>query len=176
MKSESNRIANHRAALRWGGFVVGLLTLQVIVGVVAIILATNDPSAAVLPDYYDKALHWDNQKEAEAASRELGWKFTLLAMQEGDKTGIQGQLKDGDGSPISIASGTLELYHHSRASQIDKITLPPSSQGTFGISGCLPQDGLWQANLDVTDANGKRFVNSQVMMVKTPDASVRIGS
>ncbi|TWU38440.1 FixH family protein [Novipirellula artificiosorum] len=176
MNSESNRIANHRAAIRWGGFVVALLTAQVAVGVVAVVLATNDPSAAVLPDYYEKALHWDDQVQAEAASRELGWKLTLLPMKEGSKVGLQGQLLDVDGAPISIASGTLELYHHSHASEIDRIQLPVSSEGTFGITGCVPIDGLWQANIDLVDSDGNRFVQSQVVMVHNPKHSNSEGS
>ncbi|TWU45232.1 FixH [Novipirellula aureliae] len=162
---ESNRIANHKAALRWGGFVVALLTVQVLVGVYAIYLASGDPSVAALPNYYENALNWDEKVKAEAFSRELGWTLVLGAIEDGGTVGLQGKLTDKDGSPVSIASGTIELYHHARASEIDQIRLKPSSEGTFGIVGCLPTDGLWQVNGKFTNGDGTEFVDSRVLMV-----------
>jgi len=164
--SESHRIANRKAALRWGGFVVALLTVQVLVGFYAIYLASRDPSVAALPNYYEEALNWDEKVKAEASSRELGWTLVLGPMEDAGTVGLQGKLTDKDGSPVPIASGTIELYHHARASQIDQIKLKPSSEGTFGIVGCLPTDGLWQVNGKFTSGNGTEFVDSRVLMVE----------
>ena len=64
MNAETQK-ANRRAAWRWGGFVVGLLSLQVAGGITAIVLATGDESVAVVPNYHEKSLQWD----AEVAVR-----------------------------------------------------------------------------------------------------------
>ncbi len=52
----------------WGGMVIGLLVLQVVMSVGAAIFAVSSGSNDVVPDYYQKAIHFDELKAAEAAS------------------------------------------------------------------------------------------------------------
>lgn len=53
---------NRAAAWRWGALVVAMLGLQLCLGIVAIVLATNQNAAVIIPDYYNRALHWDETK------------------------------------------------------------------------------------------------------------------
>ncbi|MEW4456020.1 FixH family protein [Bremerella sp. JC817] len=45
--------------LVWVGMIVGLLVLQIVMSVTAAIIATNSHSNDIVPDYYQKALHYD---------------------------------------------------------------------------------------------------------------------
>ncbi len=51
--------ASRRAAWRWGGAVVVMLGLQILLGVTAITLATRPDADRVIDDYYGKAMRWD---------------------------------------------------------------------------------------------------------------------
>ena len=52
MTADEQRRYSRRAAWRWGTLVVTFLTLQVGIGVAAIVLSTGDRSVAIEPDYY----------------------------------------------------------------------------------------------------------------------------
>ncbi|GAA4468263.1 FixH family protein [Novipirellula rosea] len=173
---EFNRIANRNAAIRWGGLVVGLLTLQVAVGVIAIMLATGDPSAAVLPDYYQKSLDWDNQRSSETASHELGWKIALVPIPGQHNATLQGVLTDADGEPVRIASGTVHMYHYARAADVKTFSIQANSNGVVVAEDCFPVDGLWQIDIDVTNDQDQRFVHSQDILVTQTQRRLTKGS
>src|SRR6056297_599142 len=118
MNIEQARIENRRAAWRWGSLVVGMLTVQVVAGAFAIRLATRDPSVAVVPDYYQKALDWDDHVALRRASQKLGWDV-LLQQIDLDKpySGLQIDVVDRSGRPVPLKSGSVRLYSHVRANQ-----------------------------------------------------------
>ena len=164
--NELEQRANRNAAIRWGGFVVGLLTLQVAGGAAAIYLATGDPSVAVVPDYHQKALDWDKQVELEQTSRELGW---LIDVQVNKPTaGLQIKLTD-EGSEIEIDHGTVQLYHHARAGDVRRLHYPSESTGSIVFPASFDREGIWQVELDVTDIMGNRFVHSQDIVFSRSD-------
>lgn len=53
-------IAEVNAKWLWGGVVVGLLTMQILMCVVAAILAVQSEATNVLPDYYEKAVQYES--------------------------------------------------------------------------------------------------------------------
>lgn len=61
-KNERIAKSNRWAAWRWGSLVVGMLGLQLVLGFVAVSLATNNDAAAVIPNYYEKSLQWDDDR------------------------------------------------------------------------------------------------------------------
>ena len=165
MRSEPNRIANRNAAIRWGGFVIGLLSLQVLIGVFAVMLATGDPSAAVVPDYYQKALHWDEKVKAEAESAKLGYKLLLTSVKSDPGVSLQAQLLNQNQRPVQIQSGTIRLFHHARGSDVTEALIDPTESGSVFLANSFSVDGLWQVEFDAKDQHGNRFVDSQVVMV-----------
>lgn len=164
MSQEQNRLANRSAALRWGGFVVGLLSVQVLGGVFAIYLATGDPSVAVVPDYHEKALNWDEQIELQKQSAELNWNVQLNVTPAEAGQSLVMQIKDDDGGFVRIKSGSVQIYHHARAGAV--LRVPVSSPGEpIVVKDCFSRSGLWQIDMDLVDANGKRFVASKSVNV-----------
>ena len=53
-----------RAKLIWGGVVVGFLSLEIVMCLVAITLSSGDESFAVVPGYHEQALQWDETRAA----------------------------------------------------------------------------------------------------------------
>lgn len=156
--------ASRNAAWRWGSIVVGLLSLQVALGVAAIMLATGDESVAVIPNYHEKALNWDKEVALRTASKELGW-VAQIDQTEGTSTaGLQLRLRDRNGQLVQIESGTLEIYRHARANDTKRIELP-SAEVALTMDDCFDAEGHWQVSLDVLDVDGNRFVDSQQLFV-----------
>ena len=158
--------ANRRAAIRWGAFVVGLLSLQVAGGAFAIFLATSDESVAIVPNYHQQALNWDQHVALQSASTKLGWN---AAMSQFDgETGVAGlriRLRDRDGGPVEIASGEIEIYRHARAATVRRVAIPAGAADSIDLGQCFDASGLWQVAIDVTDSDGNRFVDSQEIYV-----------
>jgi nitrogen fixation protein FixH len=168
-----NDIANRRAARRWGAFVIGLLSLQVIGGAFAIFLATGDESVAVVPNYHQQALDWDQQVAIRNASAKLGWvaEMSQLDAQAGS-AGLRISLRDRDGQIVEIQSGTLEIYRHVRAGNVRRVAIPSGAPEAIDLSHCFDASGLWQVTFDVSDAAGNRFVDSQELDVRLPASDV----
>ncbi|WDI40572.1 FixH family protein [Bremerella sp. P1] len=59
-QSVETAIAEVNAKWLWGGVVIGLLVMQIVMCVVAAILAVQSEATNVLPDYYEKAVHYEN--------------------------------------------------------------------------------------------------------------------
>ena len=158
--------ANRRAAMRWGAFIVGLLSLQVAGGAFAIFLASSDESVAVVPNYHQQALNWDQQVALRDASAKLGWN---AAMSQFDgETGVAGlriQLRERDGGRVEIEAGTIEIYRHVRAGEIRRVAIPAGAPDAIELGQCFGESGLWQVSVDVTDSQGNRFVDSREMDV-----------
>lgn len=167
--------ANRRAAWRWGGFVVGLLSLQVAGGIFAIMLATGDESVAVVPDYHQKALQWDQEMAVQEASRQLGWTFDLQVISQDAEDRSDGSpgmslfLTDKNDVPVTIEQGTIQIYRHVRAADVRTVALPKGTTGKVELTKCFPNPGLWQVSLDVTDNSGNRFTASRELDVQIRD-------
>ena len=164
------QVANRRAAWCWGSFVVGLLTLQVTGGVIAIVLAGSDQSVAVVPDYYQKALKWDEEVAIRAASDRLGW-VAQMNQTDGEQglAGLEVRLRNESGQLVKFDTGTLEIYRHVRAGDVRRVALPAASEGAIQLDNCFDASGLWQISLDVEDAAGNRFVESrEINITLTP--------
>jgi nitrogen fixation protein FixH len=159
--------ANRSAAWRWGAFIVSLLGLQVIGGIMAIVLASSDESVAVVPNYHQKALKWDEEVAQRSASRALGWTVDVSQVDEAaSAAGLRIALSDRRGKPIDLLSGKLEIYRNARASDVHRVEVPPGSYGLLELSGCFDVGGRWQVMLDVTDRAGNRFTCSHELYVR----------
>ncbi len=160
------RRLNRNAAWRWGSLVVGLLTLQVIGGVTSIILATSDESVAVIPDYHQKALRWDEEMSVRAASAKLGWSTDLATHGRGMNLSVF----DQDGNRVAIASGKIEWYHLAKAAKVNRFDVNSVPTGSIDLQRCFDADGRWNVTLDLLDEQGNRFVHAQEIYV-TIDSS-----
>ena len=167
MSKESDATASRNAALRWGGFVVALLGLQVAGGAAAIYLASNDPSAAVVPNYHEKALNWDREIELQQSSADLNWQVQLDVTAGVRNQGLVVQIKDDAGKYVQIQRGDVRLYHHSRAGKILRVPVALHSAEPIVVADCFPRPGLWQVELDIVDEQGNHFVDSQELRVGT---------
>lgn len=169
MNQSELKAANRRAAWTWGSFVVGLLGLQVAGGVYSVILASSDDSVAVVPDYHEKALKWDEEIAIRRASDELGWSCDIQAVPvsaDQAATGLVAILKDQEGKLIDVQNGTLRWYQHVRANDVAELSIPSGRLTTIRLDDCFDANGLWDVLIDVTDRSGNRFVHTVTIKIE----------
>jgi len=112
----------------------------------------DDPSFALEPDYYRKAVAWDTRRELERASQALGWHAELDAELGRQARGIdlRVQLRGGRGEPLTGAALRVQAFANARAARVLEAVLQETAPGTYSAE--LPSSvlGLWEFRLEAT--------------------------
>ncbi len=140
--------------------VLGLLGAHMVFIFTAITLGTGDPSFAVVPDYYEKAVDYDEHKALLARSTALGWSVELLPSTLADVKGqreLMLRLRDAEGQPVEGAEVQVTGYHLARAGEPIEMNCVQTLPGVYRGQGKMGREGFWQFEIDVS-ADGLRFV------------------
>ncbi len=146
-----------RARWFWGSAIVGLLGLQVLIGVGSILLSIGDPSVAIVPNYHQKALDWDAAQRARHLLDQLGWQ---VATSVGPVTAseqrrlVHIRVRDANGNSVSGLNITGSLYHHARGSDIHALRFIESETGGYSATTSLVAAGMWQVQLQIEGEHG----------------------
>ena len=158
-----------RRHMKWPLIVIGLLTGHVSVMVVAVVIATHDKSFAVLPDYYQKAVHWDDTQAELRASERLGWQCAFTPSADVDPLGrrsVTFTLVDAAGKGIAGADVQVTYFHHARPAELLKATLQTDQSGRATQTIPMRNEGFWQVNVRASK-DGQKFVQTTTPFVST---------
>lgn len=152
----------------WPGLVVCILGISFTFAGVTMYVAMTDPSFSVEPDYYQKALDWDQTARQRELNEQLAW---AAAISVGDAHGplnlrdLTMTLTDDQGDAIENARVTLHAFHHARRNESLDATLEAGDgAGVYSASMPIKRDGLWEFRL-VVDHDGRRFTSDQQLWV-----------
>jgi nitrogen fixation protein FixH len=127
----------------WPHFIFVLLGVNFVVVGVTLYFALSDSSFAVEPDYYRKALAWDQSARQLEASARLGWKADIRA----DRSAVQVNLSDATGAPLVGAQVEITCFAHTRAADRSLLALAETQPGLYTAPATLPRPGRWQFRL-----------------------------
>ncbi len=135
----------------WPFVIAGALAVHVVGSLVMVYFATSNESYAVEPDYYQKALAWDERRAQDRRNTELGWTldFTVEPAASGLDPMLRVTLTTADGEPVTDARVAVEAFANARRD--DVLTTTPDSTGS-GYETTMPmnRDGLWEFRFIVT--------------------------
>lgn len=149
--------AERRARRFWMSVVVGLLGLQVFIGVGSVWLSLGDPSVAIVPNYHQKALDWDATQRARHLPAKLGWQ---IETHVGSVAGVEPlrsvhvDVRDAGGQSIQHLNITGRLYHHARGADVHVLQFVESSAGDYRSMTSLVAPGMWQVQLQIEGEHG----------------------
>ncbi len=128
---------------------IALILATSVAGNLGVIYFTrDDPSFAVEPDYYRKAVVWDSSQVAEDASDALDWSVQATTHKQRDgSTTLELVLLDGAGVALHGASVTGELLHVARANEVQTITFHETTAGQYVARPNMSRVGLWELRL-----------------------------
>lgn len=152
--------------------VFGLLGGHVTFIVTAITLATGEASFAVVPDYYQKAVSYDERKALLAQSDELGWQIDLTPSDQVDTDGQRKlilQLRNAQGSPIEGMAVSIDGYHLARADQPLSMSCAEVLPGQYIGVGPITKEGYWRFAIDVSSSDEKLFVADMEFYIATTE-------
>ncbi len=155
-----------RSAWLWGSVVVAFLILQLIIGGLAFNLATGDPSVAVVPDYHERAINWDDEVARRKRSEQLGWKS---AVQWGDISSRASrrefaiEVVDSDGKAVTGGEASVRFYHHTRGVDVATMTLQEHSPGKYGAELPMAKPGLWDIEFSLSRGQDEAYWHQQTI-------------
>lgn len=145
-------------SFRWPLIVAGALLGHASFMVLVAVIASGDPSHAVEPNHYDKALAWDSHRETLLAAERDG--LRIEPRVESETTGLRRQqivvtLRDAAGNACNPTALRGELFHHARAADRQSLTFSQDENGQW-VSKCdMQRVGAWElrvwCTLDGTD-------------------------
>ncbi len=124
---------------RWIYVCAGLLLLNALVmGVLA--TASSWSAPAVVPEYYERAVTWDQAVARAAAAERLGWTVELALTRDGARL----RMRDGDGRPVAGARIALRGFHRGHPSHRAELVVTTDAAGD---AAGVPRDGAgpWRA-------------------------------
>lgn len=135
----------------WPFVIAGALALHVLVMGAMVYFATSNESYAVEPDYYAKALAWDERRAQDRANTELGWQleFTVEPAAAGQDPTLHVELTSADGEPVTDAVVAVEAFSNARRDDILTATANPTDAG-YQTTMPMHRDGLWEFRFTVT--------------------------
>lgn len=131
----------------WPGAIFALLGFNVVVVAVTVYFAVTDPSASIEPNYYEKAVRWDESAARRASSGRLGWGVDFKLGQIAQGRELLASLRDADGIGIDGARVQVEMFHHARAGDRRTLRLEPRGEGVYAGRFGPMRDGTWRLRL-----------------------------
>lgn len=142
----------------WPIAVAIILAITVGVNFWVLHLAGSDPSFAVEPDYYRKAVHWDDEMAQQRANAALGWTLAprIAGIAPDGEAPLVVALTDSSGRPVTGATVRVTALHVARASHTLQAALVPDASDAYRAELPLVRPGWWELHFDVS-RGGERF-------------------
>jgi hypothetical protein len=119
-------------------------------------IASDDPSFALEPRYYEKAVHWDEQQLEKAASARLGWRLEAeVSLVDAKGAELSTRVSAADGSPLSGARVEADAFPNARANEIRTVRLEERAPGEYVARLERARPGLWEFRFAVENGADK---------------------
>lgn len=146
--------------LFWAALPVILLGASLLGVGTMVAIAARDPGFALERNYYERAVHWDRQREQEETNERLGYAVTLGLETARDGVELELALADRGHVPLLGAEVKVEAFANARAGERRFLTLTPAAGGRYRASLGRARAGLWEFRFDVR-AGGEHFTGTR---------------
>jgi len=149
-----SRAAKPRSSGRvWILMILGLISINVVIVGVTVYFALSDKSVAVEPDYYAKAVRFDQTMRQREASAKLGWSAdpSLRPSPDGRSMQLAIAITNRGGQPVEGALVQAEAFASARAARRQELTLAPAADqpGVYLADVIIDRPGLWRIRIAV---------------------------
>lgn len=153
-----------KRGLGWPIAVTIILALTVAANIWVAVVAGDDPSFAIEPDYFHKAVTWDSTLAQARENAQLGWRLEsrLAAFDARSGARLSVTLVDSAGVPIPDAIVRVSALYNARANQVFDATLAapvPSRSPEYTAQLPVTHAGEWELRFEVL-RGGKKFTTT----------------
>lgn len=146
-----------KPGMGWPIGVAVILGATVVANIAVMRIANDDPSFAVEPDYYARAVAFDSTMAQERRNLDLGWgvESSLDSLVAGQPTRLTIRLKDRDAGPLVGATVSVTARFNARANDTLTAVLPETAPGTYVSALPISTPGEWEVRVDALHADGQ---------------------
>jgi nitrogen fixation protein FixH len=156
--------------LRWIFAIGGLLAANVVAMVVLAVVA-SDGGTQVIPSYYDKAAHYDDELDRARASRALGWHADAVMSGGAFGGAIEVIVRDAAGHAIDGAKVRVTGYQRAHAADQIDVTLSEVGEGRY--RGQVRVHPGWHDLTMFAERGGARYVRNVAIEAREARPEVR---
>jgi nitrogen fixation protein FixH len=129
-------------------------------------IASADPSFAIEPDYYRKAVNWDSTMAQERVNQALGWRLipTLRGFGSSDGADLHVTVVDAQRRPIAGATVRVSAFAVARSNDVVNALLAPDDAG-YRARLRIAHGGAWELRFDVRRGTDHMVVTRRVEAV-----------
>ena len=142
-------------AVKWVGAIVGLLLANVSASAV-LVVASSRGASRVIPDYYERGVHYDDRLDEASRDRALGWHVDVTA-SDGALTMLA---TDRDGSPLTHATVHVVAEERSSGARRELATIAGAAGAYRGASALHG----WVDLSIAIERDGKHYVEQQAVL------------
>jgi len=154
---------------RWWPVAIALvLGVTVLANIAVYWTANHDPSFAVEPDYYRRAVEWDSTVARERRSAALGWSVEArLAPPVAGQATLLVRIHTRDGAALDSVDIRADASHNARGAEVFAVRLAPVGSGEY--AGTIPsaRQGIWRVDLSAV-RGGDAFIERVTLDNESP--------
>lgn len=141
-----------KAGMGWPIGIIAILGASVAANMVMMRIANNDPSFAVEPDYYRKAVFYDSTMAQTHRNLDLGWDVQTSAdsIVQGKPTRLRVVLRDERARPVLGAVVQATVLFNARANDLTTATLTDEGTGVYSATLPINAPGVWEVRVNAT--------------------------
>ena len=153
-----------KRGIQWPIGVALVLATTVVGDVWIAIVASRDRAFAVEPDYYQKAVHFDDELARPAASARLGWTVTptLQLGRLGSPGTVSIVVRDAADAPVTGARVELLAMHNARATHQLVAALAERGGGAYAAPLDAERPGEWELRFVIARGTDRFAVRTRV--------------
>ena len=150
-----------KPGMSWPIGVSVILAATVVGNLIMMHVANSDPSMAIEPDYYKKAVAFDSTMANERRSNALGWHAvsSIDSIVAGRATRVRLSLTDADGGIIGDATVHAVALFNARANDLQEGVMRAEQDGSYSVPLAVQTPGEWEVRIDAV-RGGAHFVST----------------
>ena len=140
-----------KRGLGWPIGMATILALTVGANIWVAVIANDDPSFAIEPDYYRKAIGWDSTMVQMRENARLRWHIqpVLDPFTPSGGAKLRLRLSDDSGTPIRDATIRVAALFNARAGRILEGTMRADTPTTYALQLPVGTRGEWELRFDI---------------------------
>ena len=141
-----------KRGMGWPIGVIVILAASMAANILMMRIANDDPSFAVEPDYYRKAVLYDSTLAQTHRNLDLGWGVQAFAdsIARGRPTRLRVVLRDERAQPLLGAVVDATVLFNARANDLVTATLTDDGAGVYSATFPINTPGEWEVRVNVT--------------------------
>ncbi len=147
----------------WPAFVVGLLMFNVGMSFTILFMAQSDDGPQIIPDYYTRSIHFEEELQARQAFTNRGWQVQVIPGSPRHTLVVV----DVDEMPVVGLTGEVLLKRpHLSEAQSGGELVATELDGVYAFEGDLYEVGRWFADVHLVDGGEFVYVRHEFSLIR----------